>query len=339
MNSSRLSSALVGLAETLDILIMLRPPLPGDHAGMGRVRGVGLAPERVFRAARRRLRGPLADAAARALLRRVRPGCQVILTTGLVTPRIPRGETDGPPGAVALARALILGLEAEILLLAEAPVVPVIQQTAEILAISEGDETSWPSRFHVEAFPTDPAEAARAWDRLWGPDRPAALVSIEKLGPNTRGIIHTMRGEDVTATQARADLLFPVARRQGVLTIGIGDRGNEVGLGGLLVRPGRCACPCGGSIACAVRADVPVVAFSSNWGAHAVAAALAARLGNFRLLHRPSSEGRMLQQMVRAGAVDGVTRVRVPTVDGGPLALQVACVGMLHALLRSLPRP
>jgi hypothetical protein len=47
----------------------------------------------------------------------------------------------------------------------------------------------------------------------------------------------------------------------------------------------------------------------------------------------------MLRQMVRAGAVDGVTRERVPTVDGGPLTLQTALVGMLHALLESLPEP
>jgi hypothetical protein len=88
-----------------------------------------------------------------------------------------------------------------------------------------------------------------------------------------------------------------------------------------------------------VRADVPVIAFSSNWGAHAVATVLAARLGNSRLLHQPRSEARMLRQMVRAGAVDGVTRERVPTVDGGPLTLQTALVGMLHALLESLPAP
>jgi hypothetical protein len=335
--STRLSPALAGLAETLDVLITLTPPLAGSHARMGRARGVALAPDRVYRAARRRIRAPLADAAARALLRRVRPGNRVILTTGLVTPRIRRGETDGPPGAAALARALILGLEAEVLVLTEAPVVPVIQRTAEVLAASEGDEVDWRARFRVEAFPTDLPAAADAGDALWLRDRPAALVSIEKLGPNARGVIHTMRGEDVTAAQARVDCLFPLARRHGVLSIGIGDRGNEIGLEGLLAGHGRCACPCGGTIACAVRADVPVIAFSSNWGAHAVVAVLAARLGNSRLLHQPRSEARMLRQMVREGAMDGVTRARVPTVDGGPLALQTALVGMMHALLGSLP--
>ncbi len=339
MNLNRQSPALSRLAETLDVLITLTPPLAGNHAGTGHGHGMHLALDHAYRAARRRLRVPLADAAARALLRRIRPGSRVILTTGLVTPRITCGETDGPAGAAALARALILGLGAEILVLTEASVAPVIQRTAEALASSEGDEAGWLARLHVAEFPTDPTAAAKAGGRLWRRDRPWAIVSVEKLGPNARGVIHTMRGEDVTALQARTDLLFPEARRQRILTIGIGDRGNEIGLGGLAVRPGRCACPCGGGIACAVCADVPVIAFNSNWGAHAIAAALAARLGNVRLLHRPSSEARMLRRMVRAGAVDGVTRRRLPTVDGGPLALQVACVSMLQALLGALPRP
>jgi len=337
--STRLSPALVGFAETLDVLITLRPPLAGSPARRGRAREVVLAPDHLYRAARRRIRVPLADAAARALLRRVRPGNRVILMTGLVTPHIRRGETDGPPGTIALARALILGLGAEVLVLTEASVVPVIQRTAEALAASEDDGVDWRAHLRVEAFPTDPLAAADAGDALWFRGRPAALVSIEKLGPNVRGVIHTMRGEDVTATQARVDCLFPLARRHGVLSIGIGDRGNEIGLEGLLANHGRCVCPCGGSIACAVHADVPVVASSSNWGAHAVAAVLAARLGNSGLLHQPRSEARMLRQMVRAGAVDGVTRERVPTVDGGPLALQAALVGMLRALIGSLPEP
>jgi hypothetical protein len=142
-----------------------------------------------------------------------------------------------------------------------------------------------------------------------------------------------MLGQDVTPTQARTDFLFPLARRGGILTIGVGDRGNEIGLGGLLRGAGRCGCPCRGEVACVVRARMPVVAFSSNWGAHAVSAALADRLRNPRLLHRPKGEARMLQRMVRAGAVDGITLERRPTVDGGGLALQTAVVGMLAALV------
>jgi hypothetical protein len=82
-----------------------------------------------------------------------------------------------------------------------------------------------------------------------------------------------------------------------------------------------------------------VVAFASNWGAHAVTAALAAYLGRPGLLHRPQSEARMLRRIVRAGAVDGATRKRVPTVDGTALTVQAALLALLRALVASAARP
>jgi hypothetical protein len=263
----------------------------------------------------------------------------VILTTGLVTPHIPCGETDGPPGALALARALILGLQVRVLVLTEAQVVPILEAGTAALAASEGDGKAWEGSLTVRPFSNDPERAAAAGRRLMAAEQAGALISIEKLGPNGHGIVHTMRGEDVTGYQARTDLLFPLAERRGILTVGIGDRGNEIGMGGLLARPARCACPCGGSIACAIGARFPVTAFTSNWGAHAVTVALASRLGQHRLLLRARSEARMLRRMVQAGAVDGATRRRVATVDGSGLALQVAVLGMMHALLKAVPRP
>jgi hypothetical protein len=270
-------------------------------------------------------------------LRRLRVGDQIVLTTGLVAPGIPRGETDGPPGAVALARAVILGRGVQVVLLTESRSVPVLQAVADALASSEGDGADWRDGLEIREFPAEPQAATRAAHRLWAAHAPAALVSVEKLGPNARGVIHNMLGQDVTQSQARSDRLFPLARQAGALTVGIGDRGNEIGLGGLLRAAGRCRCPCGGSIACVVPAEVAVVAFSSNWGAYAVAAALAARLRSPQLLHQPGSEARMLRRMVRAGAVDGVTRQPDPTVDGGSLALQTAMVGMLGALVGKAP--
>jgi hypothetical protein len=84
-----------------------------------------------------------------------------------------------------------------------------------------------------------------------------------------------------------------------------------------------------------VAAQRPVVAPTSNWGSYAVAAALAARTGQPGLLHAPQTEVRVLRAIARAGAVDGVTRRRGPTVDGGGLGLQAALVAGLHALLRA----
>ncbi|MGE5850431.1 MAG: glutamate cyclase domain-containing protein [Candidatus Methylomirabilota bacterium] len=328
--------AMSGLAETLDRLITLELPKNGRRLLASHVASRGVTPDGVgelYRTARRRFGAPLADGAAAAFLHRTRPGDRLVITTGLVAPGIPRGETDGPAGAVALARAMILGRRVSVVLITEAEAGPVLEGAVEALAASEGDGALWRKQLRVLTFPSDLEVASDRARHLWRELQPAALVSVEKLGPNAQGIIHNMAGQDVTTTQARSDLFFPLAKRTRALTIGIGDRGNEIGLGGLLPKPGRCACPCGGSFACIVRAEIPVVASSSNWGAYGVTAALAARLKDRRLLHRPGSEARMLRRMVRAGAVDGITRRRAPTVDGCDLALQTALVGMLGALV------
>lgn len=288
----------------------------------------------LYARARHRTDRPLVAGAAAALRRALRPGATVLLTTGLVTSAIPAGETDGPPGAAVLARALALGGGARALLLAEPTVLPVLAAALAALAAGERDGGRWRELVDLAAFPADLPSAAAEARRLWHA-APVAVIAVEKLGPNARGVIHTMRGEDVTATQARTDLLFRAARARRILTVAVGDRGNEIGMGGLLL-PGRpCACGCGGSIGCRVPADRPVVALNSNWGCYGIAVALALAARRPALLHGPRSESRMLRAIVRAGAVDGVTRRATATVDAAPLARQTALLAALQAFLRA----
>jgi len=297
-------------------------------------------PSRPLAAALRPRRGGLCARAALALAARVRPGDRVWVITGLVVPgAIPRGETDGPPGAVVLARAMAAGLGARILLLAEAPVLRVVAATLDALAWADRDGPPWRRGCRTAAFPRR-SRAAALWIGRRFRRPPQAVVAVEKLGPNIRGVAHTAGGLDVTAAQARTDVLFAAARRRGSLTVGVGDRGNEVGFGAAADRLAAagiikgCACPCASTIACTVEADRPVAAATSNWGAYGTAAALAILRGDPRLLHAPAAEAAMLEACVRAGAVDGITRRPVPTVDGLPLAAQVALVRRLQVLVR-----
>jgi hypothetical protein len=168
--------------------------------------------------------------------------------------------------------------------------------------------------------------------------RPAAVISVEKLGPNSKGVIHDMRGRNVSASHASVLGLFDGAREGGILTAAVGDRGNEVGFGlltGPEVRPrlrtARCRCPCRGTIGCDIRADVLVVSSISNWGAYGVVACLQSIVGR-RLLHTPQEEAAMLDAAVRAGARDGVTHASTLTVDGADLAVQQAVVTLLGAV-------
>jgi hypothetical protein len=165
--------------------------------------------------------------------------------------------------------------------------------------------------------------------------KPAALIAVEKLGPNPKGVIHDMRGQDASRSHTSLRGLFDGAREQGVFTLGIGDRGNEIGFGLLFqessrppVRTSRCQCPCQGSIACDVQTDLLVVSSLSNWGAYGVVLCLEALTGR-RLLHDPGEEEAMLQAALGAGARDGVTRASTLTVDGTSLAVQQAVLTLL----------
>jgi hypothetical protein len=148
-----------------------------------------------------------------------------------------------------------------------------------------------------------------------------------------------MRGHDVTAWNLPVDELFLLAMRvrrgqsrlaSGVrpVTIGVGDGGNEIGMGNVRARLVRSRSPLA-RIASVVRVDHLVVAGTSNWGAYGLVAALGREVGR-ELLHPPSLEARLIDACVRAGAVDGITRRAEPTVDGLDASAHAAVVELLR---------
>jgi hypothetical protein len=70
--------------------------------------------------------------------------------------------------------------------------------------------------------------------------------------------------------------LFKAARQRGVLTIGVADPGNEIGMGAiadtvkrrLLPYGAKCQRPCAGGVADATEVDVVVPGTCSNWSAY-----------------------------------------------------------------------
>src|SRR5437588_445625 len=148
-------------------------------------------------------------------------------------------------------------------------------------------------------------------------------------GRTRDGVYRNMRGDDVSEWNAPIDELFVLARRPSfrATTIGVGDGGNEIGMGTVrarLVKRGGLAA----RIASVVRVDHLVVAGVSNWGAYGIVAHLG-RAGGRSLLHTPDDERRAVSACVAAGACDGVTRRREPTVDGLPLEAHAALVTLL----------
>ncbi len=109
--------------------------------------------------------------------------------------------------------------------------------------------------------------------------------------------------------------------------MGVGDGGNEIGMGNVRARVARAGAVLR-AIASVVKVRHLVVAGTSNWGAYGIVAELSALAGR-PLLHAAEEERAMVRACVDAGAVDGLTRRAEPTVDGLPLA---AHVGMLELL-------
>ena len=108
-----------------------------------------------------------------------------------------------------------------------------------------------------------------------------------------------------------------------VHTIGIGDGGNEIGMGAFnwaALHP-LIAGQHGRRIACRIATDWTIIAGTSNWGAFALAAAIACLRGRPDLLEPWTAERHreLLAAVVSDGpAVDGVTREQTATVDGLP---------------------
>src|SRR5207247_2784688 len=138
----------------------------------------------------------------------------------------------------------------------------------------------------------------------------------------SRGRCRSMRGRDVTPFTRPAHLLFenpPGVMVGGRVTIGIGDGGNEIGMGKLPWTTIRKNIPNGGLVACRVPTDHLIVAGVSNWGAYALAAGVRRLRGasSEPALYDVACEHELLRLMVDAGPlVDGVTSERTATVDG-----------------------
>jgi len=134
-----------------------------------------------------------------------------------------------------------------------------------------------------------------------------------------------MRGEIIDAHTAPLHRLFEHVQRHTtqIKTIGIGDGGNELGMGIIpweeLTR--RLTQEPAARIPCRIATDWNIIAGTSNWGGIALAAAFLVLRGNTGLLRGFTSDQQeaVLRQIVETGpAVDGVTRLQEARVDGLP---------------------
>lgn len=307
----------------------------------------------LYALARQKKGEPLCLAAALLLAQRVKAGDAVFLATGWpdrphITPEI--AETDGPPGAAALARALHRGLGAIPFVFIEDNLVGGMARVMQaagfrVLAPEEALACSTShAPIHgaaVLGFPTDVDQAKARARELIDKFAPSAVVTIEKGGMNTKGRIHTSRGAETTGPMAKVDYLVLEAKGRGIATIGIGDGGNEIGMGVIeeeikqhIPYGAQCKCGCGGGIAPSTVTDVLVAAAVSNWGAYGVAACLAAILQRPEVFHGPEIEARLLEEAARASFIDGITGYVEPSADGLQMPVHQAYVTLLAEIIK-----
>jgi hypothetical protein len=179
--------------------------------------------------------------------------------------------------------------------------------------------------------------------------------------------------EESASAAAAAATVVPLGAAVTRTSTGIGDGGNEAGMGKVLAAV-RAHVPRGALIACATPADALVAVGVSNWGAWAVIAAAEAAVrcgvaargageadaataaavqeaearllgrgelgGGDRARPRPGSllptdeeEVALSRAMCAAGAGDGITGARDGSVDGLPLSVHLGVLGALRGVL------
>ena len=228
----------------------------------------------------------------------------VFLTTGFFVNGFP--ETDGPAGTMVVARALqLLGF------------FPVI--------VAEPFARAYFADLDIAVLSVQKTYDEQRYRDLIESFNPVGLISIERCGRNADGDYLNMRGRSVGDLTSSVDDLFLMAKGQ-IPTIGIGDGGNEIGMGALLdaieatleIDP------------CVVPVDKLVLASVSNWGAYGLAGCLEELTGK-QLLPAWEQVKEFIDYTVSLGSVDGVSGENVSTVDGYDIEVSRAVYGSIIA--------
>ncbi len=271
----------------------------------------------------------------------------VSIVTGFYIPSAtpPAAETDGPLGAILLAETLRqLGVEATIL--TDEPCSSVLRAAARHFSLPvdsiHSSQTPYADQLancsHLISIErVGPSHQLQSIRKL-NPHEPDVWRQFESLvAAEEQGRCFNMRGVCIDEWTAPLHRLFEDAA-PGITTIGIGDGGNEIGMGSIpwpeLFR--RLPEPHGGKIACRVPCDWTILAGVSNWGGYALAAAVAHRRGRVDILEpwTGAQQFAWLEAIVHDGpAVDGVTRLAQPTVDGLPFATYIQPWDAMRQLL------
>ncbi|MEC7881001.1 MAG: glutamate cyclase domain-containing protein [Chloroflexota bacterium] len=240
----------------------------------------------------------------------------VLIVTGFYISYANASETDGPAGSIALGRALKnIGFN----------VIYVTDKWS--YSILEGITES---KDRIVEFPVDNHENSKKFaSKLIEELDPSLCISIERASLMGDGTYRNWKGEDVSEYNAKLDYLFNYSK----FSIGIGDGGNEIGMGnlnseikkveGLPDNPAT------------TKVNNLIISSCSNWGAYGLIAEISSIL-NKNLLISVDDAKELIIKSVDLGAVEGMSGDSSYAVDGRNLEEDSVCLSQLHDYLRKI---
>ena len=154
---------------------------------------------------------------------------------------------------------------------------------------------------------------------------PVGMISIERCGLNTENKYANMRNIDISEHTAEIDLFFSNYYNK-IPTIGIGDGGNEIGMGNLehIIKDNLNLVPC------KIKVDKLIISSVSNWGGYGLAAYLCLLTKNKEFFETVEETVKnYIKYIISLGSVDGVTHENKEKVDGNDIDIELNIIRSL----------
>ena len=241
---------------------------------------------------------------------------KVFIVTGFFISYANSPETDGPPGAVAIGFAL-KQLGFEVIYITDKWSFSMIKGL-----LSEEDT--------LINFPVTSHNKSNSFSKkLIEKYSPSMVISIERASLVEDGTYRNWKQEDISKYNAKIDYLFTSS----LFSIGIGDGGNEIGMGNLAEKIKSIkGLPEQPSI---TKVDDLIISSCSNWGAFGLIAALS-KIKKQNLLLSVDQVKKIIIKSVDLGAVEGLSGKKIYAVDGRGLKEDSKCLDQLHNYIDSV---
>ena len=232
----------------------------------------------------------------------------IFITTGFYVAG--HAETDGPPGALTLC-----------LILKKLGYIPVI--------LTDKYCQNFFEKYDIKVIYMDikmeNENKINFIERTIKEYDPKGMISIERCGLNTENKYANMRNISIDEHTAEIDLFFLNYYKK-IPTIGIGDGGNEIGMGNLenIIKNNLELIPC------KIKVDKLIISSVSNWGGYGLAAYLCLLTKNKEFFESVEETIKnYIKYIVSIGSVDGVTHENKEKVDGNDIDIELNIIRSL----------